>query len=138
VTDRAYDALVLDIDGTLLDERGRVPPRVAHALARARAAGVLVTLATGRSHHATRPLMRELELDAPAVVFNGSALYCPREDRLIERRVLPDAFVAQLQALAELRDLLALVEHGDARYARAAGAEPSGRIRGLGATHLSR
>jgi len=62
--------------------------------------------------------MRELGLDAPALVFNGSAIYCPREDRLIERLVLHDALVAQLHALALQRDMLFVIEHGDERYAR--------------------
>lgn len=116
---RAYDALVLDVDGTLLDDTGRVPPRTQQALQRARAAGALVTLATGRAHDGVRPLMRELGLDVPAVVFNGGALYCPREDRLIAQRVLPDEQVTELHALVARRDLLALVEHRDDRYARA-------------------
>jgi Cof subfamily protein (haloacid dehalogenase superfamily) len=119
VPNAAYDALVLDIDGTLLDHNGQVPRRTREALGRLRAAGVVVTLATGRAHGSTRQLMRELGLDAPAVVFNGSALYCPREDRLIARRVLLDEHVAELHALATRRNLLAIVEHGDERYAHA-------------------
>jgi 5-amino-6-(5-phospho-D-ribitylamino)uracil phosphatase len=117
---RGYDALVLDVDGTLLDEQERVHPRTLQALARARAAGVVVMLATGRPHGRTRGLMREIGLDAPAVVYNGAAVYCPREDRLIERRVLADELVAELHALAAPRDLLTVVEHGEERYARAA------------------
>lgn len=116
---RAYDALVLDVDGTLLNDGGRVPERTQRALERARAAGVVVMLATGRAHDGAKQLMRELGLDTPAVVFNGAALYCPREDRLISQRVLPDEQVAELHALVERRDLLALVEHRDDRYARA-------------------
>ena len=85
---RSYDALVLDVDGTLLDEQQRVHPRTLRAITAARAAGVVVMLATGRAHGSTRGLMREIGLDVPAVVFNGAAVYCPREDRLIEVNVL--------------------------------------------------
>jgi Cof subfamily protein (haloacid dehalogenase superfamily) len=115
---RSYDALLLDIDGTLLDPYGRVRESVRGALTRARDAGVVIMLATGRGHRGTRPVMRELGLDAPALVFNGSALYCPREDRLIERLVLHDALVAQLHALALQRDMVFVIEHDDERYAR--------------------
>lgn len=120
MTVRSYDALVLDVDGTLLGDDERVHPRTLQALARAHAAGVVVMLATGRAHGTTRGLMRELGLTAPAMVYNGAAVYCPREDRLIERLVLADQLVAELHALATPRDLLTVVEHGDERYARAA------------------
>ena len=117
---RRYDALVLDIDGTLVDDAGQVNARTLEALAAARTAGVVVMLATGRPHALVRELMRELALQAPALVYNGAALYCPREDRLVERRVLADELVAELHELARLRDLFAVVEHGDDRYARTA------------------
>lgn len=117
---RLYDALVLDVDGTLVDDLGQVHPRTRASIAEAQAAGVVVMLATGRSLHMTRELMRELALDAPALVCNGVALYCPRENRLLERRVLADELVAELHELALLRDLLVVVEHGDERYARPA------------------
>jgi hydroxymethylpyrimidine pyrophosphatase-like HAD family hydrolase len=125
---RSYDALVLDIDGTLVDEQGCVHPRTLHALARVRAAGVVVMLATGRPHVMTRELMRELALDSPALVYNGAALYCPRENRLIEQRVLADELVAELQVLAAQRDLFFVIEHGDDRYARAARTDAERRV----------
>src|SRR5258706_370247 len=77
---RGYDALVLDIDGTLLDEAECIHPRTRQALARARACGVTVMLATGRSHGSAREIARELELDTPAIVFNGAGLYCSVSD----------------------------------------------------------
>lgn len=90
---RSYDALVLDVDGTLLDDRDRVHPRTRAALARARAAGVRVMLATGRSAGGVRDIARELELDLPAVVYNGAGVYCPVEDRMLESITLPEPLV---------------------------------------------
>jgi Cof subfamily protein (haloacid dehalogenase superfamily) len=115
---RAYDALVLDIDGTLLDEQERVPARTHAALDRARAAGVVVMLATGRSHMGTREVMELLQLDAPSIVFNGAALYCRHEDRLIEHYALAEDFVADLLAYAEHAQLLPVVAVPDGQYAR--------------------
>ena len=42
---RSYDAIVLDLDGTLLNDRGEIPPRTHRALSKARAEGVVVMLA---------------------------------------------------------------------------------------------
>lgn len=115
---RSYDALVLDIDGTLLDEQERVPARTHAALDRARAAGVVVMLATGRSHFGTRELMQLLALDTPSIVFNGAALYCRHEDRLIERYALDEDLVEDLLAFAERAQLLPVVAVADGQYAR--------------------
>jgi len=43
-----YKLLALDVDGTLLTSRGTISPATQAALVRARARGLLITLATGR------------------------------------------------------------------------------------------
>lgn len=65
----------LDIDGTLLRGRMAVPETVKAAAGRFRDAGGVIVLCTGRSTMSTRHIARELNLDAPAVLFNGAALY---------------------------------------------------------------
>lgn len=123
---RSYDALVLDIDGTLLDDRERVPERTYAALERARAAGMHLMLATGRSNGGVRPVLRELALDTPAIVFNGAALYCPREDRLLEAYTLNEAVVVRVLAHAGRTGLLPIVARADGQFARP-GATPEER-----------
>jgi len=66
--------LALDLDGTLLDSRGRVPDENRDAIREAEAAGVLVTIATGRRFRDARPVGLELELNAPLVTHNGALL----------------------------------------------------------------
>lgn len=120
---RAYDAIVLDIDGTLLDDREQLSDRTRTALAHARQAGVVVMLATGRSHGGTRDIARLLELSAPCVVLNGAAVYSSAEDRLLECRHLHEALVEDLLSFALEAQLLATVARAEAQYAR----EPSPR-----------
>ncbi|MGD8863402.1 MAG: HAD family hydrolase [Myxococcales bacterium] len=93
---RAYDALVLDVDGTLLDDDRQIPEHVRATLARARAAGVVVMLATGRSTLGCRPVSLSLGLDTPAIVYNGAAAYDAVHDRVIEQRTLPRRTVVRL------------------------------------------
>jgi Cof subfamily protein (haloacid dehalogenase superfamily) len=123
---RRYDALVLDIDGTLLDDTERVPERTFAALERARAAGMHLMLATGRSNGGVRPVLRELSLDTPAIVFNGAAVYCPREDRLLEAYTLDEAVVVRVLAHAGRTGLLPIVARADGQFARP-GATPEER-----------
>lgn len=106
---RAYDAIVLDIDGTLVDDTGEMRPASRVALERVRAAGVRVMLATGRSEGATIPLLRELGLDTPALLYNGAGLYCPRRERLIEERLIADRTVAEALVFARERELLTVM-----------------------------
>jgi hypothetical protein len=87
---RAYDAILLDLDGTLVDDEDRIHPRTLEALREADRRGVRVMIATGRSELATRPALEALGLENPAVVYNGAGLYCPVAERLLEERTLSD------------------------------------------------
>lgn len=115
---RSYDALVLDIDGTLLDEQGRMHTRTRKALAQARAEGVVVMLATGRSHWGVRDVIDHLHLDTPSVVLNGAAVYSRAEDRLVEHHALAEDFVETLLAFAEREDLLPVLSGLTAQFTR--------------------
>ena len=77
---RAYDALVLDMDGTLLDDADQVPPRTAAAIQRARERGVKVMLATGRSHQGVREIASKL-----AIRSSPSPVGCPPQARAPSR-----------------------------------------------------
>jgi len=67
-----YDALVFDLDGTLLDAQGRVTPRTRDEIVRARDRGYTVVIATGRSLAGTREVHAELGLDTDVVCYNGA------------------------------------------------------------------
>ncbi len=66
--------LALDLDGTVLDSRGRVPEANRRAIRAAEDAGVLVTIATGRRFRDARPVGMDLELNAPMISHNGALL----------------------------------------------------------------
>ncbi len=59
-TATAIRLVAVDIDGTLLDSRGRLPERNRDAVRRAARAGVHVALATGRAFHHARPIAEAL------------------------------------------------------------------------------
>lgn len=66
--------LALDLDGTTLDSTGQVPEANRRAIRDAEAAGVLVTIATGRRFRDARPIGLDLELNAPLITHNGALL----------------------------------------------------------------
>lgn len=73
--------LVLDIDGTLLDPSDIVTPVVRSAINDARAHGVEVALATGRRLRSTLPVVEELGIKLPLVLYNGALVWNTEEDR---------------------------------------------------------
>lgn len=87
---RDFDAILLDLDGTLVDGEERVHPRTSEALHAAARAGVKVMIATGRSELATVPVIESLGLEEPAIVYNGAGVWCPRQREFLEERVLSE------------------------------------------------
>lgn len=113
----AYDALLLDLDGTLLDSEERIHPHTRNALDRARAAGVCVMVVTGRSKISALPVLHELGLDTQSVIFNGAAVYCPREERLVEERTLSKRALTALLDYAHETGDLAVFMTADRKFA---------------------
>jgi Cof subfamily protein (haloacid dehalogenase superfamily) len=111
--ERSHDAIVLDLDGTLLSEAGTVLPRNRAVLRAAAEAGVRVMIATGRSSLSAHPILEELGLDTPAVVFNGAGLYVHRERRMLEERVLSNRTLRRALALGRERDWLTVLMTSD-------------------------
>jgi len=64
--------LALDLDGTLLNSRGRISEGNRHALDAAREAGVRVAIVTGRRFRDARPIALDLGLDVPVIAHNGA------------------------------------------------------------------
>lgn len=93
----SFRLIVLDVDGTLVDETGRVPELTAQALHAARLKGIRVTLATGRIHHGVRGLVEELKLETPLILANGGLITSP-DGRILHQRTLG---AEEMEALLE-------------------------------------
>ena len=116
---REHDALLLDLDGTLLDDDSRLAPRAGEALRAAAAQGVRVMVATGRSSLSAHEVLEELGLDSPAVVFNGAALYCARRRRMLEERTLGKRSLERTLAFAQRHAHLPVVMCAERKLALA-------------------
>lgn len=67
----SIQALVFDLDGTLLDKECRITAETLKAIKFARQQGVKVVLASGRHHSMMRPYANQLDLDTPIICCNG-------------------------------------------------------------------
>lgn len=85
----AYRCVVLDIDGTILDSRGRLSARTRAAVGALKLQGILVLLATGRTLGQTLPAAAALSLSTPLVVHNGALIYDPTAAVVLRRQGIP-------------------------------------------------
>ncbi|MGO2749780.1 MAG: Cof-type HAD-IIB family hydrolase [Pseudoclavibacter sp.] len=95
-------AVFLDIDGTLTDDLGAVPPSASAAIAEAQARGHLVFLATGRSPLEIDPRVEELGFDG---MVAGAGAYVQYEGEWLVDLHLSES---QTRALAEDLDDLGI------------------------------
>jgi Cof subfamily protein (haloacid dehalogenase superfamily) len=93
--------IAIDIDGTLLDSRGRLPPAHREAVVHAHARGIEVALVTGRSFHFALPIAKLLPIPLTLVCNNGALVKSKDGDSGL-RKLLPRD--AARRVLAELRD----------------------------------
>ncbi len=88
--------LALDLDGTLLNSRGKVPEANREAIREAEAKGVLVTIATGRRFRDARPIGLELGLNAPMITHNGALLKYAESLKTVSASLVENATVREV------------------------------------------
>lgn len=71
--------LVLDVDGTVTNSRHEVSDATVAAIARLRAAGVRVMLATGRRYRDVLPIATRLGIEEPLITASGALVKNPAD-----------------------------------------------------------
>lgn len=69
--------IALDLDGTLLTDDKKITEKTALTIQKAKDAGHIVMLATGRPYRATELYYKQLGLTTPIVNFNGAFVHHP-------------------------------------------------------------
>jgi Cof subfamily protein (haloacid dehalogenase superfamily) len=127
-------AVVVDLDGTVLDRTFHPSPRTVKAIALTRAAGMHVLVATGRMFVSARRIAAELGVDDPLVCYQGALVGDPRTGEILFHKPLDVELARELlRALGPwsrttnvyLDDELYVTELNDAarHYAQTAGVE---------------
>ena len=129
-----YKALVLDVDGTLVDRSLEITPANLAALQAAMARGHRVILATGRMYRSALRYAEQIGTEEPLICYQGAVIRSRRGELLREWPVSPSDCVAALTMAREqglhinlYRDDVFYVESmgwGAQRYAEVAQMEP--------------
>jgi 5-amino-6-(5-phospho-D-ribitylamino)uracil phosphatase len=92
----AIRLIALDIDGTLVDLRDQITPRVRTAISHLRDQQVQIMLATGRRYSRTWPIAARLELTTPVVTASGALIKQHPEHRTLFRAEFTRSFLIEL------------------------------------------
>src|SRR4051812_46527343 len=101
--------IAIDIDGTLLDSRSKLPEVHRDAIGEAHARGIEIALVTGRSFHFTLPVANLLPIPLTLVCNNG-ALVKTKDGKTAMRQALPRHVARRvLTEMHEFEDSVALI-----------------------------
>ena len=89
--EKPFDLVIVDLDGTIIDpyEAAAISPRVVETVAAVQAAGVPVTIATGRTLEYVRANMGGLEITLPVVTAQGAIIGDPVTGQVLDEMDLP-------------------------------------------------
>ena len=95
--------VALDLDGTLVEPLHPVSPRVVAAVRAARAAGVHVTIVTGRMYVGAQPFVRLLSIEGPIICYQGAVIADAATGRFEREVPLPNAIALRVYDAAKPR-----------------------------------
>ena len=111
-----YKMIVLDLDGTLTNNKKEITPRTKEALMKAQVKGVKIVLASGRPTYGIMPLAEELELKKNGgfiLAFNGGKIIDCSDCRTIFEQKLDETLVPLLYHAAKEAGMQILTYQGE-------------------------
>ena len=111
-----YKLLVLDIDGTLTNEKKEITRHTKQTILRMQKAGVKVVLASGRPAYGVVPTARELELEQYGgfiLSYNGGRIVDCSTGRTIYEKTIPNKLMGGIYGQVHDLDAALMTYEGD-------------------------
>jgi len=104
-----FDLVILDLDGTIIDlfRHGAISARVQDTIAAVQAAGVPVTIGTGRTLDYIRQHMAHLGVIQPVIAVQGAVIGDPLTGRILHATTIPLASARQIAAWTDASPYIA-------------------------------
>src|SRR5260370_3933165 len=99
-SERIYDLVASDVDGTLVTSENKLSTSIAPLIHETQARGIGVTLVSGRPKLKMMPLMKELGLTLPYIGSGGAYIANPLDQAVIYTRSLAPAEGIEIVELA--------------------------------------
>lgn len=100
-----YKVVALDLDGTLLNEKGQVSDENMSVLQELKKLGVKVVISTGRTYTAFKGFYRQLNLVDPIISCNGAYIYDPGNEKILKGHPLNDDLIHKIIDIFEKNDV---------------------------------
>ena len=116
MTDRKYKMIVLDLDGTLTNEKKEMTPKTKTALIKAQQLGTIVVLASGRPTYGITALADELQLSEYGgyiLAFNGGRVIDCKSGKVVFEQKLANDLLPMLYHAAKDAKMEILTYQGD-------------------------
>lgn len=112
-----FDLVVLDLDGTIQDlfHSGIATPRVRAAITAVQAAGIPLTIATGRTLDYIRANVTYLKLTHPVITAHGSVIGDPQTGHIYAETTMPMAVAQAVAAWLDASTLITALYINDAQ-----------------------
>ena len=78
-----------DLDGTLLNSKGKISPLTAQIINELTLSGTLFTVATARTYATVMEMFKEIHLPCPLVLMNGVTIYDPSKRQILKSHSIP-------------------------------------------------
>ena len=94
-----FKAIIVDFDGTLVDENFCLSPKVKNAVSNLVKKGLIFSIATGRPYQGiVKEICKELELKSPQIVNGGAKIIDPKTEEIIWVEYFPSKTAKDLIA----------------------------------------
>ncbi len=115
-SERIYDLVAIDVDGTLVTSENRLSSGIAPLLRETQARGTGVTLVSGRPKLKMMPLLKELGLTLPYIGSGGAYIADPSNNLVILHRPLAREEAAEIVELARAAEAPIISQEPDHLY----------------------
>lgn len=113
-----YKAIFLDVDGTLVvNSKDAIPTERVTTAINSVSSKLHVSLATGRPLFIAEPIIRHLQLSGPCIVNDGTQIFDPITNRIIDEIVMNPADVAQTYGVLKRHNVKIFVNDGIDEFA---------------------
>lgn len=108
-----YKALFLDIDDTLIGYEKRISEKNLEAIRRAQAAGIFVTISTGRGYLGATGIWKQLDIRGPVIVYGGARVMDTMTDHELFSAPIDPELIREALQCAEDWGLHSQIYQGD-------------------------
>lgn len=108
--------IVFDVDGTLLNDEGKIGVETITLVRQLKKAGVRFTFASGRAHSAIAKFTEELNLHVPVISLDGALIKSSKDNTVVYKSYLRRSTVEKCLRLSEKYSVNMVLCHADAIY----------------------